>query len=119
MGSGDKFIYFLFSADSTLATGNTLSSDGKAQFGGAQTDKLTHHWKVRIDGASYNEYRVGNGTDWLTDLLRVLVEPDVAVRQTLERLLTVHLRQSQRWVETCQRCAIGIAAKRLLEQSTV
>ncbi len=65
-GSGNKFVYFLFSTDTTLMTGNAESSDNKAQFG-TGGDLLSHHWKVRIDGADYTEYRIGNGTDWNTD----------------------------------------------------
>ncbi len=66
-GAGNKFIYFLFSSDTTLTTGNTNSSDGKAKFGPAGTRQLSHHWKVQIDGPSYTEHRIGNGTDWDTD----------------------------------------------------
>ena len=67
LGSGDKFIYFLFSTDVTLTTGNTRSSDDKAQFGVAGTSRLSYHWKVRIDGVAYEEFRIGNATDWNTD----------------------------------------------------
>lgn len=66
-GAGDKFAYFLFSTDATLATGNVLSSDGKAKFGAAGTARLSHHYKERIDGVAYSEFRIANGTDWATD----------------------------------------------------
>lgn len=66
-GAGDKFAYFLLSTDPALATGNTLSSDDKAKFGAAGTARLSHHYKERIDGAIYSEYRIGNGADWNTD----------------------------------------------------
>lgn len=65
-GGGNKFIYFLFSTDTTLATGNTLSSDGKAQFG-AGGDRLSHYWKTQIDGGPYDEHRIGDGVDWDQD----------------------------------------------------
>ncbi|MCA9620966.1 MAG: Ig-like domain-containing protein [Myxococcales bacterium] len=68
-GTGNKFVYFLLSADPNLMTGNSLSSDGKAKFGAAGTAALAYHWKIRIDGASYEEYRIGNGSDWSTDWL--------------------------------------------------
>ncbi|MBW2526841.1 MAG: Ig-like domain-containing protein, partial [Deltaproteobacteria bacterium] len=63
-GSGNKWVYFLISEDSTLQTGNTLSSDGKAQFGAAGTQRMHYHWKERVDGALESEYRVGDGTNW-------------------------------------------------------
>lgn len=66
-GSGNKFVYFLFSTDTALATGNATSSDAKAKFGAAGTAKLTHHVKTRIDGPSYTEFRTANGVDWSTD----------------------------------------------------
>jgi hypothetical protein len=66
-GGGNKFTYFLFSTDSTLATGNALSSDSKAKFGAAGTKRMAYHWKERIDGPSYSEYRIGSASDWSTD----------------------------------------------------
>ncbi len=66
-GDGNKFVYFLFSTDATLATGNSLSSDDKAKFGDAGTHRMSHHWKERVDGASYTEFRVSDGANWDTD----------------------------------------------------
>ncbi len=66
-GTGNKFVYFLMSTDTSLATGNVASSDGKAIFGAAGTKRLTYHWKERIDGESYSEFRIGDGSDWSTD----------------------------------------------------
>ena len=66
-GLGNKFLYFLFSIDPALATGNALSSDGKAKFGAAGTARMTYHWKERIDGGAWTEFRVGNASDWNTE----------------------------------------------------
>jgi hypothetical protein len=66
-GGGNKFVYFLFSTDAALATGNTLSGDGKAKFGAAGSKRLAYQWKERIDGPSYSEYRLGSAADWSGD----------------------------------------------------
>ncbi len=63
--AGNKFVYFLFSTDPSLVTGNALSSDGKARFG---TNKaMTWHYKERIAGGTYSEYRVGDPAGWAND----------------------------------------------------
>lgn len=64
-GAGNKFVYFLFSTDAALAAGNTLSSDGKAKFGTGKA--MTYHYKERIAGGTYTEYRIGNASGWTTD----------------------------------------------------
>jgi hypothetical protein len=64
-GAGNRFAYFLLSTDAGLATGNPTSSDGKATFGA--TGKMMFQYRERIDGGSYSEMRVANGTDWNTD----------------------------------------------------
>ena len=64
-GSGDKFVYFLFSTDATLASGQPLSSDNKAQFGA--NGRLMFHWKERIDGPAFSEYSVATMSDWSGD----------------------------------------------------
>ncbi len=64
-GGGNKWVYFLLSTDPTLATGTAGSSDGLAVFGTAS--KMMFHYKERIAGGSFSEYRVADGTDWDTD----------------------------------------------------
>jgi hypothetical protein len=64
-GSGNKFAYFLFATDLNDAQGLNTSSDGKAKFG--TSSKMRWHWKTRVDGANYTEFRQANGTDWNTD----------------------------------------------------
>lgn len=64
-GSGNKFVYFLFSTDVQLATGHPLSSDGKAKFGASS--QMAYHYKERIDGPAYSEFRIGDGAGWATD----------------------------------------------------
>ena len=66
-GTGNRFLYFLFSTDPSLATGNTLSSDGNAKFGAAGTARMAYHWKERINGGDYSEFRIGTASDWNTD----------------------------------------------------
>lgn len=63
--AGNKFVYFLFSVDGALASGNTLSSDGKAKFGAGKA--MTFHYKERIAGGTYKEYRVGDTSGWTAD----------------------------------------------------
>lgn len=64
-GGGNKFVYFLFATDLNDANGLTTSSDNKAKFGTA-SKKMRWHWKTRVDGANYTEFRQANGTDWST-----------------------------------------------------
>lgn len=64
-GTGNKFVYFLFGTDLNDTNGLTTSSDNKAKFGTAPK-KMRWHWKTRVDGANYTEYRQANGTDWST-----------------------------------------------------
>jgi Bacterial Ig-like domain len=66
-GTGNKFAYFILSTDPALATGNALSSDSKAKFGAAGTAMLEYHWKERIDGPAYSEYKVGDAAGWATN----------------------------------------------------
>ncbi len=63
--AGDKFLYFLFSVDPSLATGSAVSSDGKAKFGAGK--KVSYHWKERIVGGSYSEFRIGDAAGWAAD----------------------------------------------------
>ncbi len=63
-GSGNKFVYFTFATDLNDANGLNTSSDNKAKFG--TTSKMRWHWKTRIDGLNFTEYRQANGTDWST-----------------------------------------------------
>jgi hypothetical protein len=64
-GSGNKFAYFLFATDLNDAQGLNTSSDGKAKFG--TSSKMRWHWKTRVDGTNYTEFKQANGTDWSTD----------------------------------------------------
>lgn len=66
-GTGNKWVAFLVSEDPTLQTGNTLSDDGRAQFGAAGTQRMHYVWKERVDGGSDTEFWVGNGSNWSTD----------------------------------------------------
>jgi hypothetical protein len=64
-GGGNKFVYFTFATDLNDAQGLNTSSDGKAKFG--TSSKMRWHWKTRVDGANYTEFKQANGTDWSTD----------------------------------------------------
>ena len=64
-GAGNKFVYFLFSVDGAFAQGSALSSDGKAKFGVGK--KMTYHYKERIVGGTYKEYRIGDASGWTAD----------------------------------------------------
>jgi hypothetical protein len=64
-GSGNKFAYFLFATDLNDAEGLNTSSDGKAKFG--TSSKMRWHWKTRVDGTNYTEFRQANGANWSTD----------------------------------------------------
>jgi hypothetical protein len=66
-GTGNRYLYFLFSTDPALATGNPRSSDGLVKFGAAGTKRMTYHWRERIDGGDATEFRVGDPSGWTTD----------------------------------------------------
>lgn len=64
-GTGDKFVYFLFSTDPSLTDGFATSSDDKAEFGTGAN--MMFHYKHQIDGGNYVEHSTADGSGWTTN----------------------------------------------------